>query len=203
MKLDSIKEVNNEGRPHYRLGDAILRPIHNNSAAEDALDPKYKDTIAQDYLLTRIKGTGSKIDILKAIIEDHIKRKEYPVPDPGELVIHFRIGDFKRVDKISIIYWLLRMVKKSKAKKVTIVTAMHAVASHANDPASYGLLPSFIDELDKNRISYSIKSGEIDEDFCYMVKAKKFIATNGNFSRLAYLCCDGKKLASRKHARIS
>lgn len=202
--IEKIKRVNDSGRPHYRLGDAI---VHRNDAAEDILDTKYKGTIGQDYItkaspdsfdfhnVTDKRGKGVDLELLKSLVQEHTDRYSYDTPSKDDLVIHVRTGDMKLVTEKKQVNWMKRVIMRNRKCPIVIVTAMHC---HCHTKPGIGRLQEIIDFAKLNNRSVTIRSSETpDADFCYLVNAKRLIVTNGNFSKLAYMCCGGDRYVMR------
>jgi hypothetical protein len=186
----NIQSVNNS-HVKYRLGDAVL--LRNGAAypARGVVNKMYEGTIGYEYITTN----ESKGDIkhMNRLIDEHIERHGYKVPDDDEVVVHLRIGDNGEVkrprDKLvkndKEFEKLIELIKDACdgfSDKVTVVTAMHAVDGPQNE--HYKIVERLCD-----RLPVTIKSSpNIDEDFCYLARAKKLIVTKGNFSDLAGRC---------------
>ena len=145
------------------------------------------------------------VSLIKKLVDEHITKHNYKLPEDNELVIHYRLGDrtyvkHKRtkydtlepnidvaIDRINKLY------NQINANKITIVTAWHINLNTDKYKLTDKQLKdtNFLEKLierlkDKN---VDILSQEIpDADFCYLVKAKALVTTCGYFSQLANLC---------------
>lgn len=186
----NIQSVNNS-HVKYRLGDAVL--LRNGAAypGRGVLNDRYKGTIGYEYISTN----GSKGDIkhMNRLIDKHIKKHGYKLPDDDEVVVHLRIGDNGEVrrprDKLvkndaefERLVEIIEAACDGFSDKITVVTAMHAVDGAQKE--HYSVVNRLCD-----RLPVTIKSStNVDEDFCYLARAKRLIVTKGNFSELAGRC---------------
>ena len=181
----------NTGIVKYRLGDAVLLGNSAIGVARGVLNEKFKGTIGYEY----VSKSSALADIkrLNGLIDKHIKLHNYKLPDDDEVVVHLRIGDNgephrprgKLIDSDSEFNRLVGLIKDAASgfsDKITVVTAMHSVDGPQDDHYS-------VVDLLCERIPVTIKSSaNVDEDFCYLARAKKLIVTKGNFSDLAGRC---------------
>lgn len=194
--FSDIQIVNN-GTAKYRLGDAVL--LQNGAALPEkgVTNEQYKDTIGYDYCKTT-KKIGD-IGLVNELIDKYIKKNNYKIPG-NELVIHLRIGEnkfgpggknenpnkSKTIDTETELDQLINLIDKDTSH-VVIVTAMHQVKNPDNN--MYKTFESLYNKLENSGYTISVKSSKsVDEDFCYISRAKNFIPTHGNFSVLAGLC---------------
>lgn len=192
----SIQILNN-GTAKYRLGDAIL--LQNGAALSEkgVTNEQYKNTIGYDYC--KATSACADIELVNKLIDTHIEKNNYVLAE-DELVIHLRIGEnkfgphgnrkdpskSKTIDSEDEVNKLVDLVDDT-FKDVVIVTAMHQVKDPSND--MYKSFEMLYNKLQKKGFNVSVKSSaSVDEDFCYISKAKNFIPTHGNFSVLAGLC---------------
>lgn len=185
----------------YRLGDLVLL---GNDALSTILDPKspFQNTIGYEYAHTTLaRNRFLDFKLLGKIVRKHTQIHGYAIPQPNELVLHYRAGDFKRV-KDAEIGDLVSHVKNACAKShltyVHIVTAFHYGNKHAM--FEQGSVDELTGENHKNldktisllrslNFVVSVKdSGSIDEDFCFLSNAKHFLPSKGGYSVLAALC---------------
>ena len=173
-------QVLNVGHPKYRLGDAIMQA---NNASRHILHEKFRGTIGYEY----VKKSKSPRDVKRVneLVEKHIKLHNYKVPDDDEVVVHLRMGDAKLIKgdaEFARLVDLIEDAARGFSDKITIVTAIHAVANPKK--SDYQIVDRLCEKM-----SVTIKSSaNVDEDFCYLARAKKLIVTKGNFSNLAGLC---------------
>lgn len=204
--INKIKHVNTGTgwRAKYRLGDAYFC----KNSAWQVLRENFENTIGGDYVHRmgeeRRKGPPD-LNLIKKIVDEHITKHNYKLPEDNELVIHYRLGDrtyvkekrtkydtlepniYVAIDRINKLY------NQINANKITIVTAWHINLNTNKYKLTDKQLEdtSFLEKLierlkDKN---VDILSQEIpDADFCYLVKAKGLVTTCGYFSELANLC---------------
>jgi|TARA_B100000959_G_scaffold206708_1_gene216822 hypothetical protein len=207
-----MKVIPSKTQNIYRIGDIFYCPNANNikRSIENIINKEeYKDTIVYDYLIRKKKEQD--YDTLKDVVYEHIKNKNYVIPNDDELVIHMRLGDSVDASQTSlppewymdnkIIYEGLRKieVEKYNIKKVTIITVFYYPWPKTRKNMKYTKKISYEKyEVVKNffeKMNIPVKtfSRTVDEDFCYLVSSKYFLPTVGGFSRLAYELCDGKK----------
>ena len=165
----------------YRIGDALLL---RNSAQWKLRD--HPNTIGHDYVKQLDHVWGNKIKnhdylLLKKIVDEHVKKHGYSIPEENELVIHYRFYPNKLIEfeKLS------SLIDEIGIEKVTIVCAFHFKKAVSN-------IDDQMKEFEKilNKYNAKVKSSKIpDEDFSYLVNAKYLITTYGNFSELSYRTC--------------
>lgn len=189
--IKNIKIVNND-KAKYRLGDAVLLQNGANTDFKGVRNEKYKGSIGYEYC-SRTKEK-LQMEIMQELIEKKILEKKYEMPGDSEVVIHLRIGEnrhhgtkksktIENSKEIEVIVDLIR----PEAELVTIVTAMHQIENPA--ASEYTVLQTLYDKLAKKGFPVKVKSSDdIDEDFCYLSRAKTLIVTHGNFSLLAGFC---------------
>ena len=168
---------------------------------------KYKGTLLYDYLKRKKKDLDH--DTFKTIVYEHIKTKNYAIPDDDELVIHLRLGDkFNKEESEWCPKWYncdesdnmiikgLEKIQfeKHKIKKVSIVSIFHyRTTAEDGQKRSIERFELFKNFFERKGIPVKTISRTADEDFCYLVSSKFFLPTIGGFSRLAYELCDGEK----------
>jgi len=178
----------NTGEVKYRLGDAVL--LRNSAAytGRGVLNEKFKGTIGYEY----VSNNKNKADIkyMNELINKHIKVHSYAVPDDRELVVHLRIGDNgeasrprgKLIDTESDFNKLVEIINLADKDSITIVTAMHSLPKP--EMKHYDIVTRLY-----KMFEVTIKSSSnVDEDFCYLARAKKLVTTKGTFSELAGMC---------------
>jgi hypothetical protein len=205
--FDKIKHVNTDDnwRAKYRLGDAYFC---KNTAWNHLDRDRFEDTIGGDYVRQmgeQGKKSAPNLSLIKKIVNEHIIKYNYKLPEDNELVIHYRLGDRTYVkqkrtkydtiepDMNTTINKINRLYNQINANKITIVTAWHINLNREKHILTDEQLEdtSFLEKLierlkDKN---VDILSQEKpDADFCYLVKAKGLVTTCGYFSKLANLC---------------
>ena len=175
----------------YRLGDAILLGNSAIGVQRGVLNERFKGTIGYEY----VSRNSSLADIkrLNGLIDKHIKLHGYKLPDDDEVVVHLRIGDngqpnrprdklVKNDSEFTRLVALIEDAMRGFSDKVTLVTAIHSVESPKKE--DYKIVERLC-----ARLPVTIKSSaNVDEDFCYLARAKKLIVTKGNFSDLAGRC---------------
>lgn len=181
-----VKTASNPGeRVPYRLGDAIL--VEYPGAKESIIHPRWRGTIGYSYFHRR--GRSQNYTLLRELIEEK-KRSGFETPNDDELVVHFRIGDWKRVESkdLSGINQLTEAMRSRHGlKKVRIVCAFHNHELRVNENP-WGALPAYVKYCaEELKLEVDVKSSKTaDEDFVFLTSAKYLICSKGNFSRLAY-----------------
>ena len=186
----------------YRIGDIFFGTGIRFQRDSDSIltDPQYKSTILFDYLQDKQKERD--ISTMQKVIDHHIDLHNYPTPGENELVIHLRLGDILQHKKTINYYHETydRLNKKINFKdfsKISIVTALHfgSFSNHPKGPKfmfsekaqeeSFTVLRCVESQINAAGHSVNlISSDNIDKDFCYMVKSRWFIKSQGGFSRL-------------------
>jgi hypothetical protein len=169
----------------YRLGDAILLEL--TRAIEGVTHPQWRGTLGHTYFYHR--GKSQNYALLRKLIEEK-KKTGFETPMDDELVVHFRIGDWKRVEPTEVngINQLTEaMCSKHGLKKLRLVCALHNHAlTEKENP--WGALPAYVKYCTEElKLEVDVKSSNTaDEDFVFLTSAKYLICSKGNFSRLAY-----------------
>ncbi len=182
----------------YRLGDLVL--LFNNAVGRILHpDSTFQETIGYEY--AKISCEANRFldfELLRRLVKEHMEKHQYAVPPSDVLAMHYRAGDWKRVNG-SEIEELASHVKnacdKSQLGKLHIVTALHfgkkldADALEKTSKENSDNLDKLKSMVEEMGISVSVKSGGgIDEDFCYLCYADHLLPTKGGFSILAALC---------------
>ena len=184
MKLQNSQSGRNKENL-YRIGDALLLTNKVGSGARKQILHSINDnTIGKDYVLNSKEdefGDKLNINLLNSIIDEHIKRYNYPIPNKNSVIIHWRLYPKNPVEHSIIDEKLL----KFKYDNIIIVSAM-------KDSSTRGRENEIFDFINKHNAE--LKSSHTpDMDFCYCVKANNFISTIGNFSKLIYVLNSGNK----------
>ena len=196
MEIEEIQVFSDRDKFRYRLGDLV---IHGNRAGNQILKtPDYRDTIGYRYVV-KVVELGRALNRLELdrLVEEHLKKNQhYKTPKHDELVVHLRLGDRdtmllqENIDKL--VTKSLEVMSKEGLHSVTIVTAVHfAYWSKPEDIGdkplqSKGAIRRIVERFEESGVQCGIRSAEdVDEDFCYLIKAKNLIITSGNFSILA------------------
>lgn len=184
----------------YRLGDGLILWPPNDG--REIIKKYYPNTIGGVYLKRHSQKIGEiDITLLRKVVDEFIAKNNYTLPGDNDIVIHLRLGDIGPIlrknipheqELAEVINAIESSIKDKPNKKVIIVAALH-LSKGINEKFVYGTLPNIISYLKDNNIDYEIKSSSIDEDFCFLVKAKSLICTMGGFSLLAYLCNENDK----------
>jgi len=169
----------------YRLGDAVL--VEYPGARESVLHPRWRGTIGYTYF--RHGGRNKNFALIKEIVKQK-KQSGFEVAKDDEAVVHFRVGDWKRVEMPMLNQMkemTQRMCSTNGLQKLRIVTAFHndALTSKENP---WGALPAYVEYcMNELKLNVDLKSSDTaDEDFVFLTSAKYLICSRGNFSRLAY-----------------
>ena len=199
----------------YRINDVIklsvLNSVSNHKICCEILNnSKYTDTILYTYL-SRCKNTDlkDKIQLLKTVIDENTKNKNYVYYNENYLVVHIRSGDaFKNFglgcNKIfnNLLSQINTYCQNYKTiKNIIIVTALHY--GHTNYPGLYAVGNSYptkyaykksnhvdnIIHLEKfiSKINLPVSivsSSEIDNDLVILSTCKFLITSKGGFSNL-------------------
>lgn len=169
----------------YRLGDALLNTRARLARRQMLNNP---NTIGYDYLKNsgfslkhELKSseniTGDKLNtaLLNSIIDEYTNKNKYEMPDDNTLVIHWRLYPNRPVSVTA----MAEKINLFSYDKVVIVSAIRDVCTNGRENEIFDFMKGY---------NATIKSSQsADEDFVYCVKAKKFIGTIGNFSKLAYI----------------
>jgi len=188
----------------YRLGDLVLLQGDAVCMVMNRHSP-FHNTIGHEYAELMLKNnTCLDFDSLREIIKRHTIKNKYTTSMDDELVVHIRAGDRKRVNssEVDILLDSIGVVLDDVAiKRVVIVTAFHfgnpIVVSDDLLAENYGNLNKLITGVEKMGVDVSVKSsGDIDEDFCYLVNSKHFMPSKGGFSMVAGVCNENNVYSS-------
>jgi hypothetical protein len=208
----------------YRLADVILR--HGTRWKQDRetilSDPKYNDTIIYDYINTaeevpRRKGRRKyerldepNYELLKKIIWDHIKRKNYQIAGDDELVVHMRLGDmmdentrYTKSRKLYANFYDKLDLDNLPITGVVVVTALHYGHNtkrglyfyrEESKNRSFKLLRNFEKQTHDVGFPIRVVSSEcVDEDICFLTSSKYCVKSASLFMDIISRClCDGK-----------
>jgi len=204
--IHKIKHVNTgtSRRAKYRLGDAYFC----KNSAWKVLRDNFQNTIGGDYVwqMGEVRRKGApNLSLIKKIVDEHIIKHNYKLPEDDELVIHYRLGDrtyvrHKRTKydtiepDINIAFNKInKLYNQINANKITIVTAWHINLSRKKHTLTdeqledTSFLERLIERLKEKNVDI-LSQEKPDADFCYLVKAKGLVTTCGYFSKLANLC---------------
>ena len=195
-KIITIKSI-----PDYRIGDIFYNKgyKYKESANNIINNNKFNNTILKKYLINN-NLNSKNYKSLKNIIDDKIKKNNYPIPQKNEIVIHIRAGDvivhkwFLQKDYIKAIN---NIVKKNKnINKCSIVCCLAYgdykeknlwLYSDEKNKKNINKIKKLLENLISEfpNINFDIISNtDIDKDICYMSKSKYFIKDNGGISKL-------------------
>ena len=193
-KFNKPRDVNCDGLPPYRLGDAIL---HGNAAITQlySSETPYEETIGWKFIHHTI--TTKKLFDWNHLHQLALKIEHIPAGD-DTLVMGLRLGDFKRVTDPQNLDHIIQNVVHSSIKysayKVVIVTALvwdpkNSRADKANhNDSNMTALQYLLSGLEAKNLIVDIYSKSPDLDFAYMVTASNLIVGTGNFHLLAGIC---------------
>lgn len=210
MKLEVVN-LRGDGRPQYRLGDAVLR--RDQAYGRAALDMVAR--AGRFFEGTLLHGYAHRIDrdspapqwpVLRGLVRHTSQRLGFDLPGNDELIVHLRLGNAKGyagaattfVDSIVAILDDLGPAVSS----VSVVTAVHfgatfldrhrdgdrparAAAEHRRTVAEIMQLLSV-----RNLAARLISRADVDLDFCTLANARYLVLGNGHFSLCAAMVSD-------------
>ncbi len=186
----------------YRLGDIIKGYFidTNDKKYLYNLKKKLPNSIGGQYIKNTegLKNKKNNYEILIKIIDSKIKLENINLPRENDIILHLRMGDviknyntktnefefnnrWKYVTRFDNLE--KEIDKLDNSKKIIIVYGFHK--KNINKKANDKYLNNIKDILKSKNFNYEEKlSGNPDEDFIFMCKAKIFIKSGGSFSRL-------------------
>ena len=201
--IHKIKLLNDN--QHYRFGDVIYHKgdYWRESTSYILNNAIYDGSILKEYILKSPNNNMNDFNVnykqdIISIIDNY---KCDTLPDKNELVIHLRTGDvvntplFLKKQYYNIVKWY---VINKKIKKCSFCTAFHYgncieknkwIFNDDKHKKNIKMLKQLLYILLTNfkYITFDIKSSNnIDEDMCYMYKARYFEPDFGGFSKLIY-----------------
>ena len=201
----SVEVVNlrDDGRPQYRLGDAVLRrdQAYGRAALQMVAGAKsfFDGTILYEYACRIDQGSDApQWSVLSDIVRRKSRQLELDGPAEDELVVHLRLGNAKGylqptatlVDHVTAILDGLRPVVST----VSVVTAIHHGATfldrHGDEEPfqkanadSRNKVHEIMDLFAaRDTAARLISRADIDTDFCYLANARFLVLGNGHFS---------------------
>jgi hypothetical protein len=185
----------------YQLGDHLLG--RNGKGEYDIkhyliTDSKFENTILGKLAKRMInKGNDEKERFKNTveIINEIMKEKDYDLPQQNDIVIHLRLGDVFDLpsdekyltEKIPRLEPILKIIKNNKHNnRIVFVTAYSFGPGKFSEgdrvkngiEKSSQFMSKIIDNIPPN-MPHLIKSSEsVDEDFIYLVNAKRLIITS-------------------------
>jgi hypothetical protein len=226
MDLSRVKTLKHNDA--YRLVDVILRHGTQWKQSREIIlsDPKYNDTILYEYLKNvgeevpyrkgvlcpRAKLNEPNYELLKKIIWDHIKRKNYQIAGEDELVVHMRLGDVmvyrggtryaSSIKRYANFYDKLDL-DNLPITGVVVVTALHY--GHATSKMdnslyaksryrSFKLLRDFEKQTNDVGLPIRLVSQKcVDADICFLASSKYCVKSASLFMDIIKECLiDGK-----------
>ncbi|MCP4397462.1 MAG: hypothetical protein GY801_09225 [bacterium] len=202
MKIEIVNTLD-DGRPQYRLGDAVL--IRNTPCGKQAFN--YVATDQRHFQGSVLYEYASKIDrkspepqweVLKEVVSHKSQEMKLDPPREDELVIHLRMGDTKgfKLSAENFVDYITDVINcfEMPISQITIVTAIHfgkllienqmtkeqVFISIFNDNIKIREICGLFSEKTFNARLYSHK--DIDQDFCFLSNSKYLVLGNGHFS---------------------
>lgn len=192
--LNPPRDINCDGLPPYRLGDAIL---HGNTAITQLYghNTPYKDTIGWKFIHHTL--LNKKLFDWEHLRQLAVKIEHTPAGD-DTLVLGLRLGDIKRVTDRSDLDHITKNVIQASIKynayKVVIVTALvwdpkDPCKNKANhNDSNITALKYLISNLEASDFLVTVRSRPPDSDFAYLITASNLIVGTGNYHLLAGIC---------------
>jgi len=205
MKIEIVNTLD-DGRPQYRLGDAVL--IRNTPCGKQAFN--YVAADRRHFQGRVLYEYASKIDqnspepqweVLKKVVSKKSQEIQLNLPREDELVVHLRMGDTKgfKLSAETFVDYITDLINcfETPLSQITIVTAIHfgkllienqmtkeqVFISTLNDIIKIRKIFNLFSEQKLNARLYSNK--DIDKDFCFLSNSKYLVLGNGHFSLCA------------------
>jgi len=180
----------NAGAEKYRLGDAVL--LHGAALAEAA---RFPGSVAEQYAaLCAQSGLCLHYEWVRHLALQRAEYGGWQGPGQDEVVVHLRTGD-RPLNATRMLGVIANARRAGRCAKVTLVSAMHFHAEP--EPARVRLCRDMV-ELSALALSKALGVGvgvrsseDPDEDFAYLLRARRLVCTTGWFSLLAALCTTG------------
>ncbi|MEM7584917.1 MAG: hypothetical protein AAF560_16105 [Acidobacteriota bacterium] len=201
-----VVNLKSDGRPQYRLGDAILKRDERYGRQALSMVANAKDcfegTILYEYA-RRIDRDSSdpQWPVLFDVVRRKIPRLAIARPAEDELVAHLRLGNVKgyhypATDLVDYVAAVLDHLPAEVAR-VSLVTAVHFGQGYLDqhdggtqlqdDIAGYREKVAEILSLfgERGIEAKLVSHPDADTDFCYLAQAQTLILGNGHFSLCA------------------
>lgn len=210
---EKIEIVNliGDGRPQYRLGDAVLKRDASYGLMAFNLVATAKHyfdgTILYEYASKIDRSSNDpQWDVLKKAVARKTRELELEPPKEDELVVHLRLGNQKGFNQSpeTFVDYIVGLINGIGApiSQVTIVTAIHYgksyLVKHENEERvskdsinNRETVRKIIDLLKEMKIAAVLYSHEdIDKDFCFLSSSKYLVLGKGHFSLCAAMVSD-------------
>ena len=181
------EKINGFINSYQELDGFIKEPFINASSINsnsNSIEDYFNNIMHNSYGLC-IDFMFHKYDFFKKIGINNIKRylkieneNLYEKPDPEDLVVHIRLGDYNTAGIVTEKNLYLNCINKIKYSKCYIVT---------DDPNN-----SFLDEF--KSIGCIIRKNNELEDFIFLKNAKKIIISKSTFSWTAAYISDADEI---------
>ena len=206
--IDSIKILREN--KFYRIADLFYMTGNRweQDRNEILTNPAYKDTILYDYLTQ--KESDKDFSLFRNIARQH-STKYSEQPKATELVFHLRLGDAfdpNGKDRVNNriqwahnqykVFFRRNRVMLEAYNEVTVVTAMHfgpdeLTGNYYYSDECYNESIKFLNYFSKRLNDFGCKiniisNENIDEDICYIIRAKHFVPGMSKFSTLLADC---------------
>ncbi|HIF21318.1 MAG TPA: hypothetical protein EYQ27_05270 [Gemmatimonadetes bacterium] len=207
MKVAIVNTLK-DGRPQYRLGDAVLMRhtgfgrkafafiADNAHLFQRSVGVEYARSIDRD-------NPAPQWEVLEEVVRRRCSELDLELPRDDELVVHLRMGDVKgfKLRAEMLVEYIEKSISRleSPIRQVTVVTALHYGRSVLENELTESKLQDAISgELGKIEkvLGLFVESGlqarlhshdDIDRDFCFLANARTLVLGNGHFSACAAL----------------
>jgi hypothetical protein len=179
----------------YRISDILNKAGHKweDSKKQVLKNKLYSTTILYKYL-TKVKSETPNLILLKKIIINVAKEKNYPIPSKNELVVHIRAGDVSSFINTHNVKTYL--IKHPMINKITIVICFSYSDYAEKNLWLYTDKKHNINIINTKKILESmltlfplytidiVSNTDIDKDIVYCATSTHFMKSNRGFSKL-------------------
>jgi hypothetical protein len=209
MQVEAVN-LARDGRPQYRLGDAVLKrnTRYGKAAFRAAANNEdcFAGTILHEYAC-RIDASSDdpQWPILRDIVAKKSANLGIELPAPDELVVHLRLGDSKgyRRPAANLVDYLADIIARShpEISTATIVTAIHFGQTYIHKVGRKRIDCETSADRDRalDIVRLSAERGirarlyshaDVDRDFCFLASARHLVLGNGHFSLCGAMISD-------------
>ena len=209
MRVEAVN-LRSDGRPQYRLGDAVIRRDKGYGRAALQMVARaesfFEGTILYEYARRIDRDSDApQWGVLADVVRRKARQLEIDGPRKDELVAHLRLGNDKGyvrtaaafVDYVTGILDGLWPVVST----VSVVTAIHFGATYLDLHGGEKLEKTSADHRNKVREIMDlfaaretearlISHADVDTDFCYLANSEVLVLGNGHFSLCGAMISD-------------
>lgn len=192
-------------RDGYGLGDCIKMCARCTLGRINRKDKNMALQYSSQACGTSRYVSGGNLDVVEEILEGYKTKHNPPEPPEDAIVLHLRVGDVIEKSQqsteellikggdpfhteefktsIKSVFEYLEDIEESGVTNVIVVGGVFQKKHFEKSRVYEGCLERTLKKAGYN-VRMQLDSGEADEDFYYMTRAKKFVVSSGGFSAL-------------------